>query len=71
MEWNEFYKKHIKKDIHLTRRLIAGIKQHGQFDLGALTKFYSIFINRIASLQEKIKFLMFYFIPFGQEKIEF
>ena len=39
------YSIHIKKDIHLTRRLITGIKQDGLFDLGALTKFYQIFVN--------------------------
>lgn len=60
----------MKKNIHLTRRLISGIKQIGNFNLGALVRFYAIFINRIASFSEKIKFLLYFFIPHGQEKIQ-
>ena len=59
----------MKKDVHLTRRLFTGIKQDDKFNLGALTRFYAIFINRIAPLNEKIKFLLYFFIPFSQEKI--
>lgn len=50
IEWNDFYKKHMKKDVHITRRLLAGIKQDDRFNLGALTKFYAIFINRVAPI---------------------
>ena len=61
----------MKKDIHLTRRLIAGLKQDDVFNLAALTRFYGIFINRVSPVKEKIRFLLYFFIPFGQEKIEF
>ena len=70
VEYSEFYKKHMKKNIHLTRRLISGIKQEGRFTLNAMVKLYSIFINRVASFEDKIKFLLYFFIPHGQEKIQ-
>jgi hypothetical protein len=54
----------------LVKRLIAGIKQSGKLDFTAFTKFYSIFVNKTASLNEKIKFLSYFFIPEEQEKAE-
>ena len=56
----------MKKDIYLLRRLITGLVQDGKFDLIAFTRFFSIFVNKIANLDEKIKFLLYFFIPAGQ-----
>ena len=60
----------MKQNAHLTTRLFGGLKQESCLNLAALTRFYSIFINRVAPLNEKIKFLVYYFIPNGQDKIE-
>lgn len=59
----------MKQDVHLARRLMAGVKQSGKFDLEAFTRFYAIFVNKIAGLHDKINFLVYFFIPHGQEKI--
>lgn len=64
--YNEYYQQHMKKDIHIARRLIAGVRQNGRLNLEAFTRFYAIFVNKIATLGEKIKFLVYFFIPQGQ-----
>lgn len=54
----------------MTTRLFAGLKQEEDLNLAALTRFYAIFINKVASHAEKVKFLCFFFIPAGQDKID-
>jgi len=61
----------MKKNIHLGRRLLAGLKQNKKLDLEAFTRFYSIFVNKVATMEEKVKFLVFFFIPLGQDRIDF
>lgn len=39
--------------------------------LAAFTRFYTLFINCIASSDEKSNFLAYYFVPHKLEKIEF
>jgi hypothetical protein len=40
----------MKKDVHLARRLIAGLKKNTKLNLDAYIQFYSIFVNKIATL---------------------
>ena len=40
----------MKKNVHLSRRLISGIKQNKKLNLEAYLRFYSIFVNKIASV---------------------
>lgn len=69
----QFYKENIKKDVHISRRLLSGLSQEDTkgLSLAAFTRFYTLFINCIASAEEKSTFLAYFFVPQGQEKIEF
>jgi hypothetical protein len=46
---------------------IDGIKQSSYtFELPVLTRFYSIFVNKIATIEEKVAFFAYFFVPSGK-----
>jgi hypothetical protein len=37
--------------------------------LSSFTRFYTLFVTKIAAVREKIDFLVYFFVPQGQDKI--
>jgi hypothetical protein len=63
----------IKKDVHLVRRILGGLTQEENspgLSLAAFTRFNLLFASG-AGLDEKASFLTYFFIPLGQERIDF
>lgn len=60
----------MKKNVHLGKRLLSGLKQKGNLDLKAFSLFYSLFVNKVATLEEKTNFLTYFFIPVDQREVD-
>jgi hypothetical protein len=64
------YHSQIKENLELTELFISGLRQQSKnFTLESFIRFYAIFVNKIASLEDKVKFFTYYFIPYQIEWI--
>jgi hypothetical protein len=70
---SKHFQNSVKTDVHLTRRIIAGLTRDepdGYLSLAAFALFWQLFVSRTAKVEEKTEFLVYFLLPAGQERVE-